>query len=490
MITEITLGEWLPDHSDYKNPGLTVSDGCYASAGGYSPLRLPAGSGVTISGTIKGAARFLRSDGQVVVVVGTDTDLHTIIGGTATASSLSLSVSGDVIWSFERFGAQVWAFAYNQTPHYIADIETGSTFAPHPGVAPKAANGNRVADFMVTANMVDIDASTAPYRVRWSKFNDPAGDYGTDIATQSGYVDMPQAFGPVVGVYGGRYNVVLQKYGVSRLAYTGGASAFSKDVIEEETGCISAASVATVGSVVFFLSSAGFMMTDGTSVRPISDGRVWEWFQRNSNPAELGAVQGSVNWADRAVVWSFVPANGTGYTRQIIYAWEHNRWTTASVPVDWLFETNEAGLSLEEVAAVYPDLDAMAISLDSPEFKARDRAFACFVNGEFGAMAGDAAEAVWETGEFQPKVGYRVSTRELRPLVENQNVNAQLAIGSRDVNKGDAVEWTADVPVGGAGFAPVIKDGRYLRARMKVPQGAVWDKAVGMQVDYIPTGKT
>lgn len=488
-ITEFPLGEWTPDLADYKNAGLTVCDGCYPSAGGYGPFLAPNGSGINISGDVRGAMRFLRANGQVVVVVGTDGDLHTIIGGIAAASGLSLSLGSNVYWTFERYGSQVWAFAYGQTPHYIDDIELGSTFTPHPGVAPKAASGNRVSDFIVTGNMVDIDDSVQPYRIRWSKFNDPAGDYGTDIATQSGYVDMPQAFGPVIGVFGGRSNVVLQKYGVSRLAYTGGASAFAKEVIEEESGCVSRNSVCTVGSRVYYLGSSGFMVTDGSSVASISAGRVFEWFMKNADPSSLEFVQGAVNWHDSSVVWSFTGAGSVGYTRQIIYSWEHDRWSTASIPVDWMLETNQTGLSLEQVAAIYTDLDAMTASLDSPEFKAADRSFAAFIDGEYSPMTGNAVEAVWETGEIQPKTGYRVSTREVRPLVENQNTNATIAIGSREVFKGDTISWTDKVAVGAAGFAPVIKDGRYLRAQLTIPAAAVWDKAIGIQVDYIPTGK-
>ncbi len=488
MIAEIPLGEWLPDGADYKNPGLTVCDGCYPSSGGYGPFRKQFGSGLSVTGEVRGAARFLRASGQVVVVVGTTTDLFTIVGGVVTANSLGLSLPENVFWSFERFGDQVWAFAYNQTPRYIADIEVGVAFADHPGIAPKAANCNRVGDFLVTSNMVDIDASVQPYRVRWSKFNNPAGDYGTDLATESGFVDMPQQYGPVLGVFGGRYNVVLQKYGVSRIAYTGGATVFAKDVIEEQSGCVSAPSVVTVGQSIYYLGSSGFMVSDGTSVASISAGRVYEWFLENSDEASREKVQGAVDWNERAIVWSFVPKNGATISRQIIYSWEHNRWSTASLEVDWLFETNEAGLSLEQVAALYPDLDAMPVSLDSPQFKARERSLASIVGGEFGLMTGDAVTATWETGEFQPKAGHRACTSEVYPLIENQDTNARLAIGARPVTKGGPVSWTPEKAVGPGGFAPIHKDGRYLRARMSVPSGSVWDKAVGLQVKFTATG--
>ena len=169
MIQDFPLGEWLPDLADYKNPGVVVCDGCYPSSGGYSPFLGPVSTAVSVTGEVRGARRFERYDGTVVSVVGTDSDLFVIVGATVTASGLALSLGADVIWQFEQFNKQVWAFAYGQTPQYLTDIDTDTTFSAHPGTSPKAASVGRVGDFIVTANMQDIDASVQPYRVRWSQ---------------------------------------------------------------------------------------------------------------------------------------------------------------------------------------------------------------------------------------------------------------------------------------------------------------------------------
>lgn len=489
MIQEVMLGEWMPDLPDYKNPGVVVANNCYPSPGGYSPFLGPFGSGTAVSGEIRGAIRFERTDGTLVQVIGTTTDLKVVIGGTVTDSSLAYSLAPYVFWSFERFNSQLWAFAYGFTPVYMANVDSDTTFTAHPGVAPKAGSVGRVGDFLVTGNMIDIDTVARPYRIRWSAFNDPAGDYGTDIGKQSGYVDLPRSFGPVVGTFGTRSDVVLQKYGISRLTYTGGATAFRRDTIEDQRGCSATASVVVVGGLVYFLSSDGFCRTDGSSVEVISTSRVFDWFLTNSEAAEIPSVQGAINWSERCVVWSFVPTNGIGRSRQIIYSWGENRWSTASQPNSWLFDATEAGLTLEEVAAIYPDLDTMGPSLDSPEFKAKDRVFAGIINGELVNMTGEALQAEWETGDFQPVTGYRACTDAAYALVENQDASTEFSIGSRGVFKGGAIDWTPWYAVGAAGFAPVIKDGRYLRSRMRIPAGDVWDKAIGMQVEFKVTGR-
>lgn len=490
MITEVPLGQWLPDLADYKNPGVVTANNCYPTPGGYGPFLGASASSATVTGTTRGAITVIRVDGTVVKVVGTTSDLFVITGGSTTASSLGLSLGPDVYWSFEQFNNQLWAFAYGQTPHYLANLNTDTTFIPHPGIAPKAASCNRVGDFLVTANMEDIDASAQPYRLRWSQFNNPAGDYGTDIGTQTGAVDLPQSLGVAIGVFGGRGDVILQKFGVSRLVYTGGATAFRRELIEEERGCIAQPSAVTVGTTVYFLANDGFCRTDGASVQVISTGRVFEWFTENSEQSLLGSVQGAVDWKKRCVIWSFVPTGGASYTRQIIYSWDQDRWSTASLSVDWLFPVTEEGLTLEQVSALYPDIDAMSISLDSPTFKEKSRALGGVVSGGVVDITGDALEAEWETGDFQPQPGYRACTQAIYPLVENTDTNTTLAVGSRGIYKGETVDWSADVAVDTGGYAPIIKDGRYLRARMRVPAGAVWDKASGMQVEFDVSGRT
>lgn len=490
QITEVSFGQWLPDAADYKNPGLTLAQNVVPRATGYGAFLGPVGQGVTITGEIRGVRRFVRSDSTVVQIVGTDADLFVVTGGTATASGYTLSLAENVFWSFQRFGRQVWAFAYGETPKYITDIDTVTSFIDHPGTAPRARSAGRVADFLVTSNMVDIDTSTQPYRIRWSQFNNPAGDYGTSIAAQSGFVDMPQVFGEVIGVFGGRSDVVLQRYGVHRLSYTGGSTAFRLDIIEEERGCVSLPSVVTVGSNVYFLANDGFCRTDGANVVTVSDNRVWDWFQKNASVNDVEKVQGAVNWAERCVIWNFIPSNGRGYSGQIIYSFAHDKWSTAVVANEWLFDTVERGVTLEELAVTYPDLDDMEISLDSAEFRSKDRALAAVIGGELQNMTGAPLKATIETGEFQPEVGFRVCTSAITPLVENLAENTTIAVGSREAFKGDVVKWTEDEVVGSSGFAPVIKDGRYLRARMTVPAGVDWQQATGMQVEYNVTGRT
>ena len=90
---------------------------------------------------------------------------------------------------------------------------------------------------------VGLVSSDQFFRVRWSAFNNPQATWGTDIATQMGYVDMPSRFGVVTGLSGGEIGLILQKYAVHAFDYVGGRSAFNARIIDEERGCVSPASI-------------------------------------------------------------------------------------------------------------------------------------------------------------------------------------------------------------------------------------------------------
>lgn len=487
MKVEIPFGAWFPDAADYRNPGLVEARNVYPSSAGYSPFPGLIGAGDTVSGTVLGARRFDRTDTTSVIVVGTTIDLYVIAGGTVTASGLSLSLAVGDMWAFEQFGKYVFATSKATGTYYLSDLDTDTSFSSAPGSPPKADTITRIGDFLVMGNMTDIDASDQVYRVRWSRFNSPIGTWGTDIAYQSGYVDMPSRYGEITGMSGGTVGMVFQKYAVSRFQYVGGVSAFRKEIIDEERGCASPRSVVQVGPFTYWVGFEGFCRSDGSSVENISSPRVWQWFRDAANMGYISRVQGGVDWPRRCVIWAFYGVDGSSYSQVIIYNWEQDRWSNAVIDIDCLVETTLEGLTLEEVAVIYPDIDAMSPSLDSPEFTAKGRTLSALVGGELSNFTGPALEATMETGDFQVETSRRSFVSEVWPIVENQDANARISIGTR-AKPGASVMFSDDVSEGALGFAPVTADGRFFRVRMKIPAAANWGKASGLQVEAIGSG--
>lgn len=485
MIAEFPFGPWLPDAIDFRNPGLEDARNVIPSPEGYQPALGPDAPSADVGATVLSAAVFERADGTRVTVCATAGDLHTVIGGTAVDSSLGLSLTAPI--AFERFGSSI--YATNKTgAWYLDDIESDTAFVAASWTTPFGSVVGRVGDFLMMGDLTDTDASDAPFRIRWSPFNDPQGDWQSDIALQSDAVDMPASYGRVTGIGPGTFGTIFQKNAISRISYTGGTSVFAKVLVDVERGCIAPRSLVTVGDRHYFLSHDGFFYTNGGQSIPISRGRVWRWFLQEAETTYLPDVAGAVDWPNRCIFWN-IPGSDGSPAGLICFNWETENWSHIELMFDTIFASGRDGVTLEGVAAIYSNLDTMPVSLDSPEFAARGRSIAVFIGGELSQLSGSPLEATLETGEFQPKPGKRFYTREITPIITNANENTRVKIGYRE-RSNDTVTYSMESSLGPAGFAPVSADGRYMRASFRIPAGTSWTDAYGFQADGSVSGAT
>mgnify|MGYP000330182288 CR=1 FL=1 len=486
MISEVQFGPWMADQTDYKNPGLEECKNAIPSPSGYGPAYGPTGNGVTVSGTVVGAAGFERTDGVPVVCVATTSDLYVIVSGAANASSLTLTLSqttDQVI--FERYNAKIYASTKNGDVWVLDDVDTDTTFASATGSPPNANAMARVSDFLVVG---DVDDGTDyPYRLQWSQFNNPDGTWGTDVAAQSGYQDMDAQHGPITAISGGTFGIVFQKFAVSRLTYARNTAVFALDTYEKNRGCIAGHSVLRRGDIAYYLSSDGFMQTDGASAQSISRGRVWDWFLENSNATYHPFVSGAIDWVRRCCVWTFAGGDTQAHTKQIWFNWDTERWGYVEQDVDRVFSTAKDGLTLEQVGSANPDLDAMTQSLDSAAFKPAGRNLAALVGGEVSEFTGSSLEAEFTTGSFQPVTGQRTFVRSVTPIIANDSEGTIISLGARE-SMTKSFLTSASVAIGPLGYAATNVDGRYFRVTARIPSGEVWSDAFGLQLEHEPSG--
>lgn len=522
-MQEFPLGQFLPDGADYKNPGLVMCNNVLALPNSYSPIRDLVGQGVFVYGDIRGAFRFDLPNGDQMVAVGTDTDLYVVRGDAVTPSGLNLSLQPGEFWSFDQFNDSVFATSKRGGLFRLPSILTDNTFVAGLGAPPRANAVNVVGDFLFLGNLVETGEIDAPYRVRWSAYNNPNYDWGTDIGRQSGFVDMPSRFGEVTAIYGGSFDVIFQNHGISRIWYTGGPSVFAKEVIEDERGCPAPTSIARVGGFVYFLSHDGFCRTDGQGVEVISSDKVWDWFSATRDKNDATRIQAAVNWSARSIIWSFnayreqrdevsidasdpnvlddetLDINGPSfdddgvqviYSRQIIYNWGLDQWTTAEFDADWLVQSNVLGISIDRDDPTIEDdsdLDIDSVSLDDDAFSAKGRTLAAFRSNQFSYFEGDTLRATFETGDFQPKTGNRSFIRSVLPLVETSDRTLLASIAGRDY-VGDGKTYGPNSAQGFLMFCPVISDARFHSVRVTIPEGTEWDKASGFQIDWEASG--
>lgn len=485
MITEHKFGPWLPDQADMRNPGLEVCQNVIPGAGGYKPALSPVGTGATVTGTIIGSGSFERSDGTPVTVCATVSDLFVIVGGSAQASSLGLSLATSDRVTFEQFNGLVFASVKNGASWLLTDIESDDIFS---AATPPPSNAmGRVGDFLALGDMIDIDLTNQPYLLRWGPYNNPNGTYGTDIATQSGAVTLNPEHGPITAISGGTFGIVFQRSGISRMTYTGGATVFRLEIYEKNLGCIAPGSVVRVGDIAYYLSHDGFSQTDGSSVNAVSTGKIWEWFLDRVNEAYLPFVEGTADYRNRCIIWAFPTGSDLAMTDQLWFNWETSEWSHVVMTTEGLVQNVKAGLSLEQVSALYSDLDAMTISLDSPEFRSQGKTVSIFQGGELKNLTGSSLAAVFQGGDMQPQPGKRTFVDTVTPLIEGVGGNAMAKVGYRS-KMGGTTLFTPVVSQGPLGFCDIRADGRYFSVAINIPAGEAWTEAVGYQIDSRVSG--
>ena len=488
MIEDVLFGELLPDQPNYKNPGLMRAVNVYATIEGYSPIFGPRALSQSVTGKVLGCKTFYTSDGTPVIFVGTSTDLFIIRGSAVYPSSLALSLTTGDFWVFDQFLGSVYAVCKTYGMYRLVDIEAGSTFV-FSAVAPKASALNTVGDFLMAGDTTE-GVNEFPYRIRWSSFNNPTVAWDEDTARQSGYVDMLSKFGKVMAIVGGTFDLVFQRNAISRIWYTGGSTVFNKEVVEDQRGTPAPKSLAQVGGSIYFLAADGFCRTNGAGSEVISSGKVWRWFRSVANLANIKNAQAAVDWSNQSVIWSFSSTGTTELNMQLIYNWATNRWTMAQIDIDWLVESSNVPLGIDDTdpSVVGDDtLDVIGPSFDSPQYEAQGKFLFGFIGGVLHEFSGPALRVVFETAEYQPQVGRLSFIRAVKPLIDTQGPTVTTEISGR-LRPGIPIAYGPPQPQENLGFCPVASEAEFHTIRISIPAGEIWSKAQGIQVDLEITG--
>jgi hypothetical protein len=483
---EIPLGEWLPSGPDWKNPGLLVARNVIPSPGGYKPLNshVPV---EPVAYAVRGAAGLYRQDKTPLIVFGGSTALSIYVGGTETETTGLTAIGAGEHWDFCQYNNFVIATTIANPVKYLPDINSSTAWVDLPGSPPRAKYCARVNDFVMLGNLDGF-----PNRIQWSAFNSPATSWAPDRLTQADFQDLPQTYGHVQRIVGGRYSIVFQERGIVRLDQVEPPVVFRVTEIERDRGCAAPFSVVTAGFVTAFLAQDGFWTTNGSEFAPIGTSRVNRWFFENVDQARIGEVYAGVDWQNESFVWAFPDVNAPAgvLNRVMFYSWAQNRWTEAALSIHSLVSTRIPGFTLEQLGAAHPDLEAVPLSLDSPFWMPRQQILGAFVpdgaGSSYGLFNGPTMEARLETGEFQPEPGRRVFVSEGWPLVNGTQSLVEMGLVSTDNANASFIGQFA--PKCRGGFCPVRADGRSMRAAIRIPMGANWRDASGFQVAYRVSG--
>lgn len=466
--TFVPFGEYKPDHAPHLTDGLAIADGVYAAANGYKPVGQFATIAVALSGTFKGAAAFISSGGTARFIAGNATNLYLLGSGTWTSVIGSRTV-GDR-WRFTQFGDT--AICCDGAAPVAFNLVAG-TAAALGGSPPTADLCATVRDFVVLGRTASNNQT-----VSWCDIGDATDWSGGLAGSQPLY-----SGGKIMGLAGGEYGIILQRYAVKRMSYTGDAAdPWQFDEISSNYGCMAEGSVIQAGRMVFFYSDRGFVMCDGNDVKPIGVERVNSTFRETYSDGEIRAMWSAFDPVRTLAVWTMPQ-------KLWIYNWTLDRWATASFDVSAAFTSFSEAISIDALDAIYGNLDSIGLSLDDPRFAGGEpRLTVVNLAGTFGVLSGDPLAATFELPFIEYAKDRVARIRRVRPIGDFPRTGLTLNSTSRkrlDGSSTNDVYTTMNLQ----GDMPVRVAGKDVKLKFAIEASADWSYAQGLEVEYAIGGR-
>lgn len=459
------FSEWMPDRDEFDNPGITECLNVIPDTF-YKPIGALVGQGSAMIAYGRGGFGMEDSTNVAFNFAGDETDLYHYQAAGWVSTNTSYGTSFENVWQFTEFGTFCVATNFDDVIQ-VFDVDNDSAFSALGGSPPKAKHITVVGDFLVLAN---IEGQSN--RVKWSGLNDITE--WTDGVKESDFQDLPEG-GTIRAIVGGEYGLIFQDNRITRMNYQGPPFAFSFDVIETNRGAISSGSVIKFGIYTYYLSDNGFFKTDGTQSVSISVEKIDTYFFAKYNEAYPHKITATVNPIDKTIMWSYVGKDVTDGLPNwlIIYNWELNRWSEANISHDLIFNGLTNSTDLDSLDALYPDLDAMELSLDSRFFKGGTlNTFAIDPSHQLSTFSGAALDGKITTAEYELMPGQTSVLTQVWPLIDG---TITVKVYTRD-NYQDTAVPTGDLAVNSLGFAPFQARGRYHKMEFNFSN---WTKAAG-----------
>src|SRR3990167_9355725 len=359
----IALGPWKPDQYDLNSPLAGGALGVLPGANSYHPWPSLSAFSAALGSVANGAFLARTVGGSYTVFAGTTTKLYKFSSATVWSdfAGAVYAVPADGHWSMNQFGSTLIAVnGPTADDPQSCDIDSGSVFANLAGSPPKASIVKTVGDFVFLGHTVNY-----PTGVEWSSINDST--YWTHGQRSSDFQNFPDG-GFTTGITSLETGLVFQENAVRRFAQTTSRAVFNFLRVEDGQGNIAPDSLCMVNATAYFLSRAGFRKIGpdtGFIAAPIGLEVVDKWFQDSINLDRLEGIWG-VDDPLRQRIFFLAPARGSTAAQLTIllcYDILLNRWTHATISASLIFQGATPGYTLEGLDAIYPDLDAMGVSL-------------------------------------------------------------------------------------------------------------------------------
>lgn len=487
------IGEWLPDQLDTFNIGSNNVNNVLCQGENYKPFKAfsESGSAVSSTGRIYNAYSFVDKAGTVHNFAATKSNLWKQNGSTwnnvsRTSTGTPYATATDGFWRFTEFGQRIVATNLADNPQTFVVGSTVTKFVNLSTSAPKMKNITTLNNFLVG---VHIDNGTVyPERVQWSALAGPT-DFVASATTLSGYQDLSGAGGANQGIVTTQnYGVIVRERSIWRMEFIGSPAIWQFTQAEVNRGTLCLNSIATDGTIVYYLDDNGFFAFDGNSSSPIGDKKIDKYFFARLDGKYTDRIKAAVDPVNKFIAWAY-PTNGSlgRLTSIIMYFWAESRWTQADESLDTIATMYTSGVTLEQLSVLYPVLENVPFSFDSRVWSGGNRTLGGFSTAHKpGFFQGTNKAATLETTEAAPNPGGRSFIQSLLPATDSTSVYAR--IRSRKNQFGALTNSSSAIISTQTNEIPFHVDNRFHRAELSIAAGSTWEQVQGVQFRARPSG--
>lgn len=474
---KIPFADFMPDVAETDATVAAVARNVIPKSNSYGPAPSLAAYSTTLGARCRGFCYAQRKDGSYRVFAGTATDLlelNAVTHGWDSRGGSVYALGDGQFWSFAQFGTDLIAVHENDDPQVI-DIEAGTVFGDLGGSPPRARYVDVFAEYVILAHLADD-----PFGLVWSG---TASDIQwTPGSNNSDGQSFPE--GGHVQAICAAAGFVMQERTVRQMIPTPGAAegVFQFQQVASARGTIAPYSAIKFGGSVAYLAEDGFYLND----QPIGAGKVNDYFHDLINTARIGEVVGAYDPLRPLIYWLFASGSNDTPDIMMVFNWKDAKWADWAVDAQYIGPQATPGTTLEGLDSLFATLEEVTPSLDSGVWTGGRPVFAAFdSDNRLGFFAGPPMEAILETAERQLGQG-RFFASSVRPVVDS--ALATVRVGKRD-RLADARTWGNESAMQASGECPVRSNGRYQRFRVRVPAGASWTHAQGVDVRGAGAGR-
>lgn len=469
----------------------------------YGPVPSPASQYDALPARVQGGAAYRDDTGAVTIFAGTQTDLYMLRAGLGAWQGVSqtdgIYAAGSEAWRFVYFNGSILATNIGNAIQKFA-LASDSRFSDLSAAAPRARYAAVVKNaFVVLGNTWDSVNGYKRQRVWWSGAGDATSWPlpGTDLAAQvqSGVVDLLGPGGDVQGIaadLNAADAVVFQEHAVRRMMYAGPPSIFDFQPVEAARGMMCPDSLVVNGGIAYYWGHDGVCAFNGAESRSIGANKIDRTIYADLNNSYPDRVVGASDPINKLILWAYPSGNAATGTpdRMLIYNWELDRFSLASIECETVLRLLSIGYTLDELYTVLGyTLDGVPAPLDSSIWAGGRLTLGIFDGTHtIGFLTGTPLEATVETGELPPPPGRRWLVTGTRPAVDGVGTVPSVSIGRRERLQ-DAVSYTDAVGLTAMGKCPARTSGRYIRAKTVIPAGSTaWQHCSGIELELTPQG--